>query len=244
VRRADFSALVATELTIETKGGDEPPSVVGVIEIERGVVELFGQLFDLERGTIELTGGSEIDPTLNLTATRRVPGSGGTLVRIEANGPTHSPQLSFFVDDQPATAGDALAAALGTRTAPSGGADTEQKLSSLATGIAGSVLTLGARRELGDFMPVLAFERGGGETRVRAGVEAGRFVPKFMRKVVVDAYVEGIVSRQEQTEGGEVTEETSAQPAALLELRFPRDLAMEAQYGPGHRWSLDFGWEP
>ena len=241
VRRSDFSALVSTDLTIESKEGT--PSVVGVVKVERGVIELLGQLFDIERGTIEFTGGHAIEPTLDIAATRRVPGS-GDVVRVEARGSVHEPELSFSIDGRPTTAGEALAAALGTRTSEDGSSNVESEMSSMATGIAGSVLTLAARRELGPWVPVLALERGAGETRIRAGVEADRFIPGFLRKVVVDAYVEGIVSTQEQTESGQVQAESSTGAAVLLELRFPHDLMTEAQYGPGQRWSLDFGWEP
>ena len=65
-----------------------------------------------------------------------------------------------------------------------------------------------------------------------------------MRKVVIDAYVEGIVSSREQTHQGQVTQESSTGAAVLLELRHRHPLLSEAQYGPGPRWSLDFSWEP
>jgi hypothetical protein len=217
---------------------------VGTVKVERGVVQLLGQLFDIERGTIEFTGGHELDPKLDLTASRRIPGAGGSVVQVQAQGPVHSPELSFEVDGRPATAGAALAAALGTRAGPGGDANVRQEMSALATGIAGSVLTLGARRELGPWVPVFAIERGAGETRARAGIEADRFIPSFLRPLVVDAYVEGIVSSQETTENGKVSGENQTGAAALLELRFPHDLTTEAQYGPGQRWSLDLGWEP
>ena len=242
VRRSDFSALVSTDLTIDS--GGETPSVVGVVTVQRGVVELLGQMFDIQRGTIEFSGGHAIEPILDLTATRKIPGAGGAVVQVTAHGSVHAPELAFEVDGTPATAGEALAAALGTRASPGGDADVQNELSSLATGIAGSVLTLAARRELGPWVPVLALERGAGETRVRAGVEADRFIPSFLRKVVVDAYVEGIVTNQEQTDNGKVTNQSSTGAAVLLDLRFPHDLNSEAQYGPGTRWSLDFGWEP
>jgi len=242
VRRSDFSALVSTDLKIEVNEGT--PQVIGAVKIERGIIELLGQLFDIERGKIEFTGGAAIEPTLDLAASRRIPG-GGALVRVEAHGSVHEPELTFQIDGRAATAGEALAAAMGTRQSSGGDSDVQEEISSLATGIAGSVLTLAARRELGPWVPVLAVEQGGGETRVRAGVEADRFIPGFLRKVVVDAYVEGIVSQQEQTDSGQVTtNEAGTGAAVLLELRFPHDFTTEAQYGPGQRWSFDLGWEP
>ena len=242
VRREDFSALVTARLTIAAI--PDPPSITGTIGVQRGVVELLGQMFDIERGTIRFTGGSEVEPELDLVASRRAPGGNGEKVTISAKGSVHEPELSFEIDGKAVTAGEALAAALGTRTAPTGDQRVQDQMGSIATGIAGSVLTLGARRELGEWVPVLGFEQGGGETRIRAGVEADRLIPKFLRKVVVDAYVEGIVSSREQTDEGQVTQEAATGAAVLLELRFPHSLLSEAQYGPGPRWSLDLSWEP
>jgi hypothetical protein len=84
---------------------------------------------------------------------------------------------------------------------------------------------------------------------VRAGVEAGRFIPKFLRKVVVDAYVEGIVQTTDNSGNAQAKTASDqsglqAQPGVLLELRFPKQLVGEAQYGPGQAWSLDLSWQP
>jgi autotransporter translocation and assembly factor TamB len=245
IRREDFSVLVSTELRIEVRGGKS--NLSGPVDIQRGYVELLGQMFDIEQGKIQFTGGAEVVPTLDLVAKRRRPG--GATVTIKASGPLYDPQLTFSIDGQAVTAGEALREATGAASGPGSGANVQDQLSAMATGIAGSVLTLGARRELGDWVPVLALERGAGTTRVRAGVEAGRFIPKFLRKVVVDAYVEGIVQTTDNS--GNAQAKTAgdqsglqAQPGVLLELRFPKQLVGEAQYGPGQAWSLDLSWQP
>jgi translocation and assembly module TamB len=242
VRREDFSALATARLTIAAV--PEPPSITGTIGVQRGVIELLGQMFDVERGTIRFTGGSEVEPELDLLASRKALGGNGEKVTIAASGTLHAPDLRFAIDGKPVTAGEALAAALGTRAAPASDQRVQEQVGSVATGIAGSVLTLGARRELGEWVPVLGFAQGGGETRIRAGVEADRLIPEFLRGIVVDAYVEGIVSSREQTDEGQVTQQGATGAAVLLELRFPHSLLSEAQYGPGPRWSLDLSWEP
>jgi autotransporter translocation and assembly factor TamB len=242
MRRDDFSVLLTAKLRVELGRG--PPSVSGRVGLERGVIELLGQMFDIERGSIELVGGNEIEPVLNLTASKRTPG--GEKVTIEAQGSIRKPTLRFLIDDSVVTAGEALAAATGTRTSDDGGSSVQDEIGSAASGIAAGVLTLGARRELGEWVPVLAFEDTEDATTLRAGVGAYRLIPKFMRKVVVDAYVEGIFSSQhEQARPGEEKSAGSTTEAAvLLELRYPYDLLTEMQYGPGPRWSIDLGWEP
>jgi hypothetical protein len=240
VTRSDFSVLVSTKLKIEASEG--PVSVTGTVDIARGYVELVGQMFDIEQGHIEFTGGHEVEPTLDLVASKRVPG--GSKVTIKATGNLAEPQLAFFVDDEAVTAGEALAAASGTRSSGSDSTVQEQ-MSSMATGLAGSVLTLGARREIGEWMPVLSIDAGESGPSVRAGIQADRFIPNFLRGVVIDAYIEGILSSEEQEGQGEGdSSSNSAMPAALMELRFPHDLVGEAQYGPGERFSVDLGWEP
>jgi autotransporter translocation and assembly factor TamB len=240
VTRSDFSVLVSTKMKLEATEG--PVSVTGTVDIARGYIELIGQSFDIERGHIEFTGGHEVEPTLDLVAIKRAPG--GSKVTIKATGTLKEPQLAFFVDDEAVTAGEALAAASGSR---SSGSDStvQQQMSSMATGLAAGLLTLGARREIGEWMPVLSIDAGENGPSVRAGVQADRFIPKFLRGVVLDAYVEGILSAEEQGEGQSSNDSSgSAMPAALMELRFPHDLVGEAQYGPGERFSIDLGWEP
>jgi autotransporter translocation and assembly factor TamB len=251
VRREDFSALVSTDLRIEVRNGQT--NLSGPLEIQRGVVELLGQLFDIKSGKITFAGGHQVEPTLELTATRRVPG--GSLVTIEATGTLYRPTLNFLVDGAPVTAGEALATATGASTGAGSDSSVQQELSSMALGIATGVLTVGARRELGEWVPVLAIEQGAGQTQLRAGVQADRFIPRFLRKIVVDAYVEGIFSTggpessasPGATQTADATSSQSSvqtQAGVLLELRFPKHLVGEAQYGPGERWSLDLNWQP
>jgi translocation and assembly module TamB len=242
IRRTDFSVLVRAELLMEMR--DEQPHVSGEVEIERGVVELLGQMFDIERGRIEFVGGREAKPRLDLVAVRKVPG--GATVTVQAQGAVDEPELTFLVDGEPVTAGDALSAATGTGTGRGGGESAEQQVGAFATGLATGVLTLGARNEIGEWMPVLAVENEDGAARLRAGVEAGRLIPRFLRKVVVDAYLEGSLSSAPEAEDRQSSADNDRGPdaAVLLELRHPHDFVSEAQYGPGTQWSFDFLWEP
>lgn len=241
VRRDDFSALVSTKLNIVLN--ETRPTVAGEVKIQRGVVQLVGNMFDIKGGRIELLGGHGVEPVLQLRAERRAPG--GDRVAIEANGPLRQPTLKFFVNDQPVTAGEAIAAASGSRAGSGGESSVQDQLGGMASGILAGVLTLGARRELGELVPVLGVETGANSTSLRAGIGARRLIPKFMRGVVTDAYIEGILTSSEEPQDGQETEGRSqTQASVLLELRFPYDLVGEAQYEPGQRWSLDLSWEP
>jgi hypothetical protein len=222
----------------------ELPSVSGEVGIERGVVELLGQMFDIERGRIDFVGGHEAKPRLDLVAVRKVPG--GATVTVQAQGEVDEPELTFLVDGDAVTAGEALSAATGTGMGGASDESAQQQVGAFATGIATGVLTLGARNEIGEWMPVLAVENEDGNARLRAGVEAGRLIPRFLRKVVVDAYLEGSLSSAPEAEDSQSTSTTNQGPqaAVLLELRHPHDLVSEAQYGPGTQWSLDLLWEP
>src|SRR6185312_4341578 len=105
------------------------------------------------------------------------------------------PELTFYVDDKAVTARDALVAITGGGRGGGSGGSAEQQIASAAIGMTTGLLTLGARREFGDWVPMLAIEQGD-NTRVRVGVEADRFIPKFLSGFVRGAYVEGIVASQ------------------------------------------------
>jgi translocation and assembly module TamB len=248
VRRDDFSALVSTKLEIvlpETNADDaaidQGPTVSGHIELQRGVVQLIGTMFNIESGRIDLVGGHGVEPVLDLRAERRAPG--GDVVAIDARGPLRRPTLHFFVNDEPVTAGEALAAASGARQQGTE-SSVQNQLGGMATGILSGVLTVGARRELGELVPVLAVETGDHSTSLRAGIGARRLIPTGLRSVITDAYVEGILTESEEGQSGDEGTRTQTQAGVLLELRFPYDLVGEAQYEPGQRWSLDLSWEP
>jgi hypothetical protein len=243
ITRDDFSVLVRAKLLLEMRG--ETPNVSGVVEIERGVIELVGTMFDIDRGRIEFVGGQQVKPRLDLVATRKVPG--GSTVKVEAQGAVDDPKLTFTVDGEAVTAGEALQVATGTGMSRGGDSSAEQAVGSFATGLATSVLTLGARNELREWMPVLAVENEAGGARLRAGVEAGRLIPPFLRSVVVDAYLEGSISSAPEAQDAQstsTTNQTQGGVGVLLELRHPHDLVSEAAYGPGEQWSVDFLWEP
>ena len=247
VRRDDFAVEMQPDLTatIEKIG----PSITGEIRLLRGYINLLGQSFDIKRGRVVLAGGETIDPQLQITAQHD--STGGQRVRVEVTGFAREPRLAFYVDDKAVTARDALVAITGGgRGGSSKGGSPEQQIASAAVGMTTGLLTLGARREFGDWVPMLAIEQGD-NTRVRIGVEADRFIPKFLKGFVKGAYVEGIVStqsnansRSRSSAGSTRTASNASGTGVLLELMLPSHFVWAGQYGPGQAWSIDLDWRP
>lgn len=56
---------------LNVTGDLDHPNVVGTMTVERGTFSFLGQSFDLESGTVTFAGGGDIDPELNVTASRQ-----------------------------------------------------------------------------------------------------------------------------------------------------------------------------
>jgi hypothetical protein len=236
VRRDDFAVRMRVDLGVHVANGTS--QITGEVKLERGYIALLGQQFDVKAGRVTFTGGQSVNPSLELTAQATSPS--GKVVRVEVTGFVSAPQLAFFVNDQAVNAGEALIALTGR--GDSGTQESaESQVASAAIGMTTGLLSLGARREFGDFIPMLSVDQGENDTRVRAGFEADKLIPKFMRGFVRGAYVEGVVSTGENQ--GE-NSSGNAQTGVLLELMLPRDLVWAGKYGPGQTWSVDLDWRP
>jgi autotransporter translocation and assembly factor TamB len=247
VRRDDFAVEMVPDMMLALSG--QGPSIRGDVKVVRGYVSLLGQSFDLQRGRVVFTGGKEIDPQLQLTGKQTTPG--GTVVRLEVTGFVHKPELAFFLNDQPATAGEALAALTGS---PGGGdsvRSAQAQLTSVAVGMTTGLLSLAARQEFGDWVPMFSIQ-GGSQTRLRVGFDADRLIPDFLRGFVRGAYVEGVIASApnqdlQQQQSQRISSATRSVPGGggvLLELMLPADLVWAGQYGPGNTWSVDLNWRP
>jgi TamB, inner membrane protein subunit of TAM complex len=240
VKRDDFAVRMRVNLDVHVANGSS--QITGEVRLERGYIALLGQQFDVKDGRVVFTGGQTVNPSLELTAQSTSPA--GKVVTVQVTGFVSAPQLAFDVDGKAANAGEALIALTGhgdTGTQQS----AEDQLASAAIGMTTGLLSLGARREFGDFIPMLSIDQSTQDTRVRAGFEADKLIPDFMRGFVRGAYVEGIVSTGDNTnsKGGENTS-GNAQTGVLLELQLPSDLVWAGKYGPGQTWSVDLDWRP
>lgn len=237
VRRDDFAVRMRPDLTIHVARGS--PQISGEVKLERGYISLLGQQFDLERGRVIFTGGQEVNPRLELSAATTSPS--GSEVRVEVTGFVSAPELAFSIDDQSVTAGDALQKLLMGDQRGKSSASAESEVANAAIGMTTGLLSLGARRAFGDYVPMLSIDQSTESTAVRAGFEVDALVPKFMRGFVRGVYVEGVVSSgDENAPSGD----SDPQAGVLLELMLPSDLVWGGQYGPGETWSIDLDWRP
>jgi len=245
IRRDDFAIQMSAKLKVLL--GGQAPDMSGTIELHRGYLSLLGTSFDVKRGRVTLTGGERVDPQLEITAENTTPA--GAKVQLEVTGFVGAPKLAFSINGQTVTAGEAMLALSG-RGDPAGSKNMEDQVASAAIGMTTGLLSLGARREFGDWVPMLSFEQGD-QTRVRVGFEADKLIPKFMRGFVRGAYVEGIVSSGSgNNSGGQYAASAGAETntatgsGVLLELNLPKSLVWAGQYGPGAAWSVDLDWRP
>ena len=245
VRRSDFAVLMNADVSVELADGE--PELRGDVELLRGYLSLLGQSFDIQRGRVTFTGGASVDPQLQLTA---VQNKAGKNVRIEVSGFVNKPKLTFFVADKPVTAGQAVLALTGSPTADgNASASAQSQVASAAIGMTTGLLSLAARQEFGDWVPMLQIETGQ-RTRVRVGFDADRLIPSFLRGFVRGAYVEGLLATSSdvtQAQSGYATSATRALPGGggvLIELMLPADWVWAGQYGPGNTWSIDLNWRP
>ena len=122
---------------LDVDGTAADPRVTGSIERLRGVLNLVGFPFDLERGEIRFRGESPIDPALDIALTRENDGVvGGVFVEGYASAPeVHFrsrptlpesevlPRILFGKSEQGLTAGEALQLAAGLAVLLDGGGD-------------------------------------------------------------------------------------------------------------------------
>jgi translocation and assembly module TamB len=240
VKRDDFAVQLAARLEARIQGDDA--RITGKVDIQRGYLQLLGKVFEIERGSkLEFIGSPRPDPVVGLTAAHDNRRSGQRIV-VKISGRGSAPVLTFFVDDNEVTAGDAFVAIYGSQNSNRRAGDANQEAKRFVGGLTAGLLATSARRELGAAAPILMVEPGdnAGQGRVRAGFEFDSLVPTWLRGVITGVYFEGIVANEKQ---GKEQRDSNVKGGALLELYFPRNLFTSGQYGPGATWSLDFGWQ-
>lgn len=84
--------------------------IFGSINVVRGQYELFGRTFIVSEGTVTFEGGDEMNPRLNLTATYTIKNrdSESKTLAVKAGGTALEPTVSFTLDNESITEGDAL----------------------------------------------------------------------------------------------------------------------------------------
>jgi translocation and assembly module TamB len=77
---------------LDLSGTTAVPRIKGEIGLVRGTLDFAGNVFDLSRGRVVFLGGEEIDPEIDVAATRNVR---GTEVSLAVTGPVSAPRLDI-----------------------------------------------------------------------------------------------------------------------------------------------------
>jgi translocation and assembly module TamB len=268
VRRADFEARVEAGLDVIYL--DPELRVGGYVDFQHGTFEVFGKSFQVNRGSLNFDGSTELNPAVSLSATYRPEAAGSSPVLVTVAGTMNEPVISFVSDECEGEEG-ALSLLVTGRCAPSeseaAAQDTDAQRDAFLAGMMGGVLTLGTsgvRGEFSDLIPKPIVERTGTEQyrtyRIGAGINADSLIPGFLRPVIRGVYLESAFARQEdlardtgsagaQTTGesaeGQTTENSAFNTMDfLLELRFPYNLVWSGKIRPPQNWGTDLVWEP
>ena len=231
VMHEDFSVQVATDLAIERRDG---LVITGDVTLHRGTLNLLGKNFRIERGAIRFTGDMPPNPELNIRAVFE-PRSGADLI-VRVSGRSHAPEVSF--SGAATTAGEA-ALVLSGLNAPEADKQAKHDAAALATGITAGLLSVTARREFGEWVPVITLQQdAGGLSGATAGFDASDLIPKPLEGFARGVYIEGMVGRRgdRQSQGLGV--------GVKVEVALPRDFVTSMGYGPGTTWSTDVYWSP
>jgi len=73
-------------------GTSTAPRVSGEVELVRGTLGFAGRSFELSEGRVDFTGGTSIDPVIQLTATDDIE---DVVVNVNVSGRAYDPQIAF-----------------------------------------------------------------------------------------------------------------------------------------------------
>ena len=132
-------------------------ALVGTVNTVRGTYEFQGRRFELQRdGTLRFTGTSQINPLLDITATREIPGTGVT-ARVHITGTTTAPQLALS-SDPPLEESDILSLIVFNRQVNELGTGERSSLAATAGGIATGFIAAPLGQSIGKALDLDLFE--------------------------------------------------------------------------------------
>jgi translocation and assembly module TamB len=138
----------------EPGGGIAP---VGTVQTVRGTYEFQGRRFDLVRGgTLRFVGSPNINPNLDLTATRTIPNT-GVEARIHVTGTAQSPRLEL-TSNPPLEESDILALIVFNRQVNELGSGERSSLAATAGGIATGFIAAPLGESIGKALDLDLFE--------------------------------------------------------------------------------------
>jgi autotransporter translocation and assembly factor TamB len=251
VRRSDFAVQVTTSLDVRYE--DPNLHLEGNIRVVRGFFEIFGKRLQLQRGSILFDGSADMNPVVDIAAVYSLPGDGTKTVTINVSGRLEDPRIEFASTETTDRAEIIALLVSGRRNVTDSTtgqqAGVEQQAASFLAGITAGILTLGLRRELGDFAPVIALESGDtlGSARARFGFQADEVIRQYLpglTNVIQGAYFEGFVSTPGATSTTTASGSTSSSGGFLVELRFPYSIVQTTTFRTPANLGIDITWEP
>ena len=140
-----------------TKEPDGPLILLGSVDAVRGTYQFQGRRFDLVRGgTVKFTGEPEINPLLDVTATREIPNT-GVEARVHIKGSVRSPELEL-TSTPPLDESDILSLIVFNRPVNELGSGERASLASAAGGIATGFLAAPLGQSIGRALDLDLFE--------------------------------------------------------------------------------------
>jgi translocation and assembly module TamB len=131
--------------------------LVGTVNTVRGTYEFQGRRFDIQRdGTLRFIGTSQINPLLNITATREIPNTGVT-ARVHITGTTTAPRLALS-SDPPLEESDILSLIVFNRQVNELGTGERSSLAATAGGIATGFIAAPLGESIGKALDLDLFE--------------------------------------------------------------------------------------
>ncbi|HEX6973730.1 MAG TPA: translocation/assembly module TamB domain-containing protein, partial [Vicinamibacterales bacterium] len=132
-------------------------ALVGTVNTVRGTYEFQGRRFDLQRdGTLRFIGTTQINPLIDVTATRLIPNTGVT-AKVHITGTTTAPQLTL-TSDPPLEESDILSLIVFNRQVNELGTGERSSLAATAGGIATGFIAAPLGESIGKALDLDLFE--------------------------------------------------------------------------------------
>lgn len=169
----DVNITVGGDLNVRKAPGG-PITFAGTVNTVRGTYQFQGRQFDIARnGTLRFTGDSELNPILDVTATRKIPDT-GVEAKVRLTGTLSSPELTLS-STPPLEESDVLSLIVFNRPINELGTGQRTALAATAGGIAGGFIATPLGESIGRALDLDLFEittSGEGDT-LGAGITIG-----------------------------------------------------------------------
>lgn len=152
----DVNITVGGNITVRKEPGDEI-RLLGTVNTVRGTYEFQGRRFQLVRGgTVQFTGAPEINPRLDITATRIIPNT-GVEAQVHITGTPEAPELELS-STPPLEESDILALIVFNRPVNELGTGERSSLAATAGGIATGFIAAPLGESIGRALDLDLFE--------------------------------------------------------------------------------------